>query len=366
MKNINNGKKYSVRKKKIFRFLLSAVLFIVLLFASMLEYLTLTEFKPAPSDRLAVDHGNWELLNKGETLKVLTWNCGYGALGDNADFFMDGGSGVMTADEDRVERNLSGIEKEIERADPDILMLQEIDEDSKRSHNIDQVERLRSRLEGYTSAFAYNYKVDFVPFPVPPLGRVNSGIITFSDYPMQNCERLQLPCPFSWPVRTANLKRSLLVTRIPVEGSAAELVLVNLHLEAYDSGEGKIAQTKMLAEFLNKEHEKGNFVIAGGDFNQIFSSENKNAYPLKDGTWHPGVIDITGILGAWPFLMEEKVPSCRSLDRPLAGADTDDFQYYLIDGFIVSGNIRINEFRNEDLGFVCSDHNPVLLKATLK
>ena len=41
MKNINNGKKYSVRKKKIFRFLLSAVLFIVLLFASMLEYLTL-------------------------------------------------------------------------------------------------------------------------------------------------------------------------------------------------------------------------------------------------------------------------------------------------------------------------------------
>ena len=79
MKNINNGKKYSVRKKKIFRFLLSAVLFIVLLFASMLEYLTLTEFKPASSDRLAVDHGNWELLSKGETLKVLTWNCGYGA-----------------------------------------------------------------------------------------------------------------------------------------------------------------------------------------------------------------------------------------------------------------------------------------------
>jgi len=45
-------------------------------------------------------------------------------------------------------------------------------------------------------------------------------------------------------------------------------VLVNLHLEAYDSGEGKIAQTKLLVEFLEQEYAKGNYVIAGGDFNQ--------------------------------------------------------------------------------------------------
>ena len=55
-------------------------------------------------------------------------------------------------------------------------------------------------------------------------------------------------------------------------GSDKELVIVNVHLEAYDSGEGKEAQTKMLAELLKKEQEAGNYVIAGGDFNQAFSN----------------------------------------------------------------------------------------------
>ena len=82
----DNDKKYSIRKKKIFRFLLSAVLLIVLLLAAILEYLTLTEYKPEPGEMAAVDHGNWDLLKEGDTLKILTWNCGYGALGDNADF----------------------------------------------------------------------------------------------------------------------------------------------------------------------------------------------------------------------------------------------------------------------------------------
>lgn len=47
-------------------------------------------------------------------------------------------------------------------------------------------------------------------------------------------------------------------------------MLVNLHLEAYDDGEGKIAQTKQLREFIQSEYEKGNYVIAGGDLNQVF------------------------------------------------------------------------------------------------
>ena len=63
--------------------------------------------------------------------------------------------------------------------------------------------------------------------------------------------------------------------------------------------------------------------------------------------------------------MNEKVPSCRSLIEPYADADKKDFQYYLIDGFIVSDNIKVSSIENQDLGFVVSDHNPVLLKLQL-
>lgn len=45
---------------------------------------------------------------------------------------------------------------------------------------------------------------------------------------------------------------------------------MNLHLEAYDDGEGKEAQTAMLLQILQEEYVKGNYVIAGGDFNQSF------------------------------------------------------------------------------------------------
>ena len=139
--------------------------------------------------------------------------------------------------------------------------------------------------------------------------------------------------------------------------------MFNLHLEAYDSGEGKIAQTQMLAELMNAE--KGNYVIVGGDFNQIFSSEDASLYPAQPGKWTAGEIDVTQFGDGWQFLMDETVPTCRSLDQPYAGAEKEGFQYYLIDGFIVSENLRVDAVETQDLDFQVSDHNPVLLRVTL-
>ena len=45
--------------------------------------------------------------------------------------------------------------------------------------------------------------------------------------------------------------------RLPIENSEKELVLINLHLEAYDDGEGKIAQTNMLKEIMKEKASKG-------------------------------------------------------------------------------------------------------------
>ena len=352
--------------KRIFKAIGIFLLVIVIAFAGLIGFLSVTEYKPADiTATLEIGGKADKTLKAGDSMTVMSWNIGYGALGDNADFFMDGGTSVKTADEKRINENMQGVVNEITSVNPDIFFIQEADKDSSRSDHIDEYALLQNVFNNYNSTFANNFKVSFLPYPIPPIGKVDSGVATFSSYPIIDAERRQLPIPFSWPVSMINLKRCLLVSRVALEGTDKQLILVNLHLEAYDDGEGKIAQTKMLAEFLNSEAKKGNYIIAGGDFNQIFSSADVNAYPAQEGKWAAGQIDVKEIDGNWQFLMDSSVPSCRSLDQPYENADKDTFQYYLIDGFIVSDNITVESCENQDLGFKVSDHKPVVLKITL-
>lgn len=360
----NTNKRHSVLFK-VLRGVGIVLLAVVVLFAGLIGFLSVTEYKPADVETLTVAGEAARQVRVGDSLTLMSWNIGYGALGDNADFFMDGGSSVKTADKARVNANMQGVMDEISSVNPDVFFLQEVDRKSSRSNRVNEYAQLQGVYSQYQTAFAGNFKVAFLPYPVPPIGKVDSGIATFSAFPIASAERRQLPIPFSWPVRMANLKRCLLVSRVNVADSDKQLVFVNLHLEAYDDGEGKVAQTKMLAEFLATEAQKGNYVIAGGDFNQIFSSADKSAYPAEEGKWAAGEIDVTQFGGTWQFLMDAATPSCRSLDQPYENADKATFQYYLIDGFIVSANVQVDSCQNRDLGFKVSDHNPVVLKITL-
>ena len=365
---VNNRSEHIKKKALPFRILKAIgllLLLVVVLFGGLLLYLSITEFKPDPEEPLSVASGASGSLKPGDVLSVVSWNIGYGALGDNADFFMDGGSGVKTATTERLSENLDSITGFLTETDADLYLLQEIDQDSTRSEHTDEVQRIRDTLDGYDSSFGNNFKVPIVPYPIPPIGKVDSGILTLSRFPIESAVRVALPCPFTWPVRIANLKRCLVVNRIPLEDSDKELVLVNLHLEAYDNGEGKEAQTRQMMELLQKEADAGNYVIAAGDFNQTFSNIDTSMYPSMEGMWQCGHID-TDVYSGWQFMMDNSVPSCRSLDKPLEGADKENFQYYLIDGYILSENISVDSLETIDLGFVSSDHNPVLLHAKLQ
>lgn len=355
---------------------------LILSFCLLLAYLTLTEYRPGARESIAVNSAEEQTtvsrqeisenqtktgaqLRTGDSLSVLSWNIGYGALGDNADFFMDGGKGVKTASRERVQQNLDDIVAAVKKINPDFAMFQEVDVNSHRSYGTDESRILGKSIPQGQMTFARNFKVAFIPYPLPPIGKVDSGIATLSRYQIREASRISLPSPFSWPNRLGNLKRCLAVHRIPVS-NGRELVLVNLHLEAYDDGEGKVAQTKMLRELLQKETEAGNYVIAGGDFNQIFSNVDSSLYPVHEGKWTPGVIRTEDFGEGMQLLMDAETASCRSLDKPLAGAEKKDFQFYIIDGFICSKNVTVESIKTQNLGFHASDHNPVVLKARLK
>ena len=347
--------------KRILRILGIVIGVIFLLVIALVVFLSVTEYKPA--DRQTADRINGASYGNeaGGTVTIYTWNIGYGGLGKESDFFMDGGEMVDPPSQETVEKNLAGIERFIQDNPADAWLLQEVDVNSARTGGVDEFDRLHDVVSS-NAAFAYNYKCPFVPIPLPPMGRVESGIATLSErFIAEDAERVSLPCPFSWPVRAAQIKRCLLITRMPVEGTDKELVLVNLHLEAYDDGEGKIAQTKLLMEVLQQEYARGNYVIAGGDFNQTFPG-GLDTFPVKDPEkWTPGVLEGSILPDGWQFAADVDSATCRLLDQPYC----DACQLYVIDGFILSPNVQLQEVQTVELDFEYSDHNPVRLLVEL-
>ena len=346
--------------------LLILIFLVVAAAGGLVGFLSLREYKPADTEKVTVEGEVTKTVKVGDSLSILTFNTGYGGLDKDHDFFMDGGTGVNCDSEEQIKNNVAGITNIIKDANADVVFLQEVDLDSKRSAYVDQSKSYYGIRDDDNHAYAANFRCDFIPYPFPEfIGKVECGLVTMNTFNVKEAERIALPTPFTWPMRTCQLKRCLLLERIPIEGSDKQLVLVNLHLEAYDEGEGKIAQTKLLASVLKSEYEKGNYCIAGGDFNQTFPSIDPSLYPLiNDEFFKAGILDTSLFPEDWNFPVDSATPSARLLNGPYNPADPNT-QYYVLDGFITSPNVQINSVETLDEGFTYSDHNPVKLNVTL-
>lgn len=354
--------------KRVGKIILGVILAIVLLMAVGILYLTLTEYKPEAVEELEISNPVEKEISLEDGLSVVIYNMGYGANDKNSDFFMDGGTGVLGESKETVQANMEGNLQMLGTLGADIFMLQEVDRDAKRSYGINEVEILGEEFkETMSETYATNYLCKYIPYPFPvTLGRVNSGLVTLNSYQTAEAKRYRLPCPFSWPLRLGQLKRGLLVQRMPIADSDKEVVMVNVHLEAYDSGEGKIEQTKVLTELLLSEYEKGNYVIAGGDFNQCLPGVDMEKYPIVDKSYFvPGQVEKDILPEGWSYAVDNEVPSARLLNEPYDPAD-EKTQYYILDGFIISPNVSVKKVSNIDAGFAYSDHNPVYLEVEFK
>ena len=311
--------------KKFGKILGGIILGIVLILLVAVAILTALEYRPDQIETLNTTSGK-QSISTGDSMTILTYNTGYAGLSKDEDFFMDGGSKVMPETKDLVKHNMKGIAGILNDADADVCFLQEVDIDSKRSYHINEKAYYEKAL-GVDGIFACNFKCVYVPYPLPTIGKVESGLVTYSDYKVSETSRIALP-------------------------------------EAYDSGEGKIAQRKVLVKKLKEEYEKGNYVIAGGDFNQTF--DGMDTYPIHDkDSWVPGKVGKEDIPEGFSYAVSDNVPTCRLLNGPYSG-NYDDSQVYVLDGFIVSDNLKIDQVENIDTQFEYTDHQPVKLNVTLK
>lgn len=347
--------------KKLIKIIGYLLLILIIAFICLLAYLMATEYKPKDIEEVAISGSAKDKIKAETTYKVLSWNIGYGGLDKDTDFFMDGGKMVNPISKDHVEDALTGIKHEIQNIDPDLLLLQEVDSDSARTFHINEVGFFDKALNG-ASTFAYNYKVNFVPFPIPPMGKINSGIYTNSKFAIESSYRYQQPIPHKWPVKLANLKRGFNASYLPIEDSDKYLVLVNVHLDAYESGSnGRLAQTRQIIAFMTEEYNKGNYILVGGDFNQELRKDF--VADLPEGIWNPSPFPYDYLTDNISPVFDKDTHSSRVNDKPY---DPNNAYESIIDGFLISDNIEVKTIKGQALGFVHSDHNPVLLEFSLK
>ena len=333
----------------------------------ILTVLTVAEYQPNASETLEiVAEGSQRTIREGDRIELLTFNIGYAGMDAEMDHFSEGGEHNTPESRLKVSENIGGILEVIQGQSYDVLFLQEVDRDSRRSYSINEAEIFEKKLEG-SSVFAQDHRVLFAPWPLwDPVGRVNSGIMTVTGLYIRSAQRIELPTGYKWPNRTCQAKSCLLVTRIPVEGSGRELVLINLRMDAFDDAESQIEQAQVLADFARAEYEMGNYVIVGGSFNQLSPDDDFSAYPMRSRYFYePARVQREMFGNGWTFAEDFSGPTKR-LTNEAYGKEKWWLQYYVLDGFILSPNVALEEVKTISAGFEFSDHNPVRMTVMLR
>lgn len=340
---------------------LSVLLALLLVVGGYVVYVLIAYYRigdmPTDVEQVATD-----TLSVGEAHTVLSWNIGFAAYSRDFSFFMDGGTESRAYSEAEVYRNLDGILARLLSENADLMILQEVDTDATRSYSVDQRAYLGAAFPARSSTFAPNYDSPYLFYPIfSPHGASKAGLFTLSTKSISTAERVELPVEEGF-MKFLDLDRCYHKMTLPTNNGKT-LCLYNLHLSAYTS-DGTIAtdQIKLLMADMQAEYDRGNYVVAGGDFNKDLRGES-TAICGDENTWAQPF--PTALLGEDFSLIADhgQTHSCRNCDTGYVPGVTFEVT---VDGFIVSKNVTVNSVTTINEDFNHSDHNPVKMSFTLQ
>jgi endonuclease/exonuclease/phosphatase family metal-dependent hydrolase len=353
---------------RILKVLLVILLIVLVAAAAYVAYVFLDYHRIDDRQQLEVTTGdNQGAAKTGVEYQAITYNVGFGAYTPDYTFFMDGGTSSWAESEDSVIATIDGAANLVAEMNPALVLLEEVDLDSTRSYHVDQSALFSAALTGYDSVTAVDYDSPFLFYPfTQPHGKSLSSIMTYSQFEITSSLRRSLPISTGFS-KLVDLDRCYSVTRIPVE-NGKELVVYAIHMSAYGNSDAvREGQMEMLRDDMAAEVENGNYVICGGDFNHDLLADDDTteaeswAYPyprsyLPEGM-HFCIDELT------EAEQQALTPTTRNADIPY---DPEESLCLVIDGFIISDNIRQVSYSTVDTGFLYSDHNPVQLTFVLE
>ncbi|MEX0813737.1 MAG: endonuclease/exonuclease/phosphatase family protein [Chitinophagales bacterium] len=296
------------------------------------------------------EQGRNELV-ENRTYMIISYNIGY----------LSGMSNNLAVERksELFESNLENVNAEINKLQPDFIAFQEIDYRAKRSYNIDQLEAIAGNTGFAYAARQINWDKNYLPFPYwPPkfhFGKLLSGQAVLSRYPVLEDKRIVLQMPEMPYYREAfYIDRLLQITKIDIDGQP--LILMNVHLEAYDQNT-RVAQAKKVLGYF-RQYAKDYPVILAGDFNSdpIYSDvPGQKQEPTI--SFFLDTEDLEAASLAYYPIEKEKVKATFPADNPDVKLD------YI---FYTADRIEKIDFKVlEDFG-TASDHLPVMMEFRFK
>ena len=366
--------------RKLLRLFISLIILVGVIFGSYVIYLTSQYYRIDDNmnytNNINKKNNNLVLLNEEYT--ITTYNIGFGAYNHEFSFFLDSGEmldGTKTkgtgSKGETVEVttfNTVNAINTVSNVNPDFMLFQEVDVKATRSHKVNQYEKMTEKFTDFNSIYISNFHSGYLFYPIfNPHGKSESGIVTLSNKKIDTVIRHKLQIDESFPTKFFDLDRCFSASYLPIEGSSKYLVLVNVHLSAYDEGGiYRAKQWKQLNDFFKEEIDKGNYIVCGGDFNHDISNDPTfEGFPnmQKKPEWVYTLNDRDLLANSGlKFATSTNAPTCRSTDIPY----TKGVNYtVVIDGFITSRNVEVVHVETIDVDFLYSDHNPVMLKFRL-
>lgn len=358
---------------------------IILLVCAYVIYVAVQYYRIEDNFELSIEGSSDKKVMQGEEYSLVSYNLGFGAYSPEYTFFMDEGvmlDGTETEgkyakglNKEDVQKNVDGQISVAKELDADFYFFQEVDRKADRSYKINMLESMRAAFPSHLSTYAENFHTADLMYPFSdPIGKSVSGILTLSKYGVTSAVRRSFPITDGFPDKYFDLDRCFSVHCLPVQGSDKQLVLINLHMSAYDEG-GKIRakQLEMLNTILSLERVKGNYVLAGGDFNHCliadkFNSDSEALTYFESKQQVPewvknSILHSDEITDGYSISADINASTCRGADIPYEkGVNYST----VIDGFIVSDNIEVIAEGTVDTDYAYSDHNPVQIRFRLK
>lgn len=290
-------------------------------------------------------------ISANQAYKIMTFNIGYGAYPADYTFFMDGGKEVRARSKADILANLTEDHRLLTSENPDFVNLQEVDYEGDRSFRVDQPDFFRTKNPEYNSSFANNYHSAYLFYPVTqPIGKAKSGLLTLSKGQMTQATRYSLPIETNFN-KFFDLDRAFSVSEVTVN-NGKKLFIYNVHFSAFIKDEViQAAQLTKLFDNMKAHADAGDYVICGGDYNHVLSGE---AHP--ELTWMKP-FPTAKLSHKLRVVAPTNAPSVRSNGT----AYGDHSTLGVIDGFLVSENIKSLNIKTIQNDFKSSDHNPVVM-----